>query len=76
MLVPVVSHGTRALAALGPPVAPAVSVFSDDSQAVSRASRQYPVLAHRKGPSCRHGRTEETHKHYNGVCLSDHLACA
>ena len=30
------------------------------------------------GPSesGRHGRTEETHKHYNGVCLSDYLACA
>ena len=22
------------------------------------------------------GRTEETHKHYHGVCLSDYLACA
>ena len=26
--------------------------------------------------SGRHGRTEEIHKHYNGVCLSDYLACA
>ena len=26
--------------------------------------------------SGRHGRTEETHTHYNGVCLSDYLACA
>ena len=37
-----------------------------------------PRLALSKGPSGRHGRgrTEETHKHYNGVCLSDYLACA
>ena len=31
---------------------------------------------HRNRPSGRHGRTEETNKHYNGVCLSDNFACA
>ena len=34
----------------------------------------------RNGPSARHGRTEKTYKHYNGVCpglrLSDYLAYA
>ena len=31
---------------------------------------------HGNGPSDRHGRTEETHKHYNGVCISDYLLVA
>ena len=46
------------------------------SMSTASASEQSESESVRNGPSGRHGRAEERHKHYNGVCLSDYLASA